>query len=74
MPLFYSTFVPGLEEATQRLFQRDMPGCSIEKMLSGAVQYRRKGAPKAPPSWLNNTFLSLSTFARQDKDADREET
>ncbi|MDD3243178.1 MAG: hypothetical protein PHD32_05560 [Eubacteriales bacterium] len=67
MPLFYSTFVPGLEEPTQRLFQWDMPGCSIEKVLSGAVQYRRKGALKAPPSWLNNTFLSLTTFARLDK-------
>lgn len=67
MPLFYSTFAAGMEEAVERLFPQDMPGCSIERMLPGAVHYRRKGALKHIPSWMNNTFLSLMSFSKANK-------
>ncbi|MDD4797347.1 MAG: hypothetical protein PHO66_06220, partial [Eubacteriales bacterium] len=67
MPLFYSTFAAGMEEAVQRFIPQDMPGSSIERMLPGAVHYRRKALPKHIPSWLNNTFLSLMTFSKATK-------
>ena len=69
MPLYYSTFASGFEPAIDGLMQRDLPGTQVMRVLEGAVEYRRTGAPiKHFPRWFNNSFLCLTTFPRANRD------
>lgn len=71
MPSFFATFTPGFEDAVERLFREDMPGCSIERVYSGAVHYKRRGDLLHPP-WMGNTYLCLMSFGRVKGDPFRE--
>lgn len=69
MPLYYSTFPSGFEPAVEEFLQRDMPGVQLVRMMDGAVEYRRTGAPvKQFPKWFNNSFLILTSFPRANRD------
>ena len=69
MPQYYSTFPSGFEPAIEEFITRDMPGTQIQRVLDGAVEYRRGGVLKDPPQWFNNTFLCLTTFPKAPNDA-----
>ncbi len=68
MAQYYSTFPAGFEPAIEEFIARDMPGVQLLRTLEGAVEYKRRGTLTEIPTWFNNTFLCLTTFARAPKD------
>lgn len=68
MPQYYSTFPAGFEPAIEEFIKSDLPGTQIQRVLEGAVEYRRNTVLRDSPRWFNNSFLCLTTFPRAVKD------
>lgn len=69
MAQYLSTFAQGLEEPAVAFLQTDLPGCSVERVLSGGVHYRRRALPEEFPPWMNNSYLVLMFFNDLDESA-----
>ena len=57
--LYYSTFVPGLEEAVTSLLRHE-GGVTVERVMNGGVLYRSVREPEF--AYMHHTFLVLTQF------------